>query len=195
MKRQSKNPATEQFLKTFGPGVTYRKYGDDDDARLAKRIPEVMREILKKQGWCSYKEQVLWLCDPDDWKPAVRAWFPDAKGAQVFLRTGFGDLCVWDGELFWFVLVHESMAMGTVDDGDWFFSQTITSKGLAPQTYLPERVGAARRVAGSLHWDEMYTYVPALALGGDPSSSRIEKVKAQEALTMLAGLAPIKRRG
>jgi hypothetical protein len=193
VKRRPTKSAAEAFLKAFGPGTPYREYSAADDVRLAGRIPEVMREILRKEGWCSYKEQVLWICDPDDWQAAARIWLPGAPAAQVYARTGFGDLFVWDGELFWFVTVHESSALQSVDDADWFFSQSLTAKGFATQTYLPDRVRAARKTAGPLGWDEMYTYVPALALGGDPVSSRIERVKALESLAMLASLAPIRR--
>ncbi|HEV7667218.1 MAG TPA: contractile injection system tape measure protein [Thermoanaerobaculia bacterium] len=118
----------------------------------------------------------------------------DAADAQILARTGFGDLFVWDGELFWFAMVHESIVMGSVDDADWFFSRTLLAKDFAPQTYLPQRLAAARQAAGGLEWNEMYTYVPALALGGSPTTSRIERVQALEALALLAGLAPIQRR-
>jgi hypothetical protein len=193
MARRSKQAAAAAFRETFGPGDRYRDFDDADEKRLADRLPEAMRDILRADGWCSYKDQVLWLCDPDDWKTAARAWFDGAPAAQVLARTGFGDLVVWDGEIIWFVLVHEATAMSTVDDGDWFFSKTITARDLAPRSYLPKRVRAAREAAGPLAWDEMYTYEPALALGGDPETSRVQRVKAREALVMLAGLAPIQR--
>jgi hypothetical protein len=194
MNRRTKQSASGEFLKVFGPGVQYRKYEEADEARLAGRIPRVMQEILQKEGWCSYNNQVLWICDPDDWQSAARAWFPAAANAQVFLRTGFGDLFVWDGELFWYALAHESIAMGTVDDPDWFFSRTLTSKQLVLQGHLPAQMRIAQARVGPLQWNEMYSYVPALALGGDVTTSRIEKVKALEALGMLAELAPIQRR-
>ena len=162
--------------------------------RLAKRIPAVMREILKKEGWCSYKEQVLWLTDPDDWTVSARAWFSDTADArQVFVRTAFGDLFVWDGQVYWYAMVHESIVARSDDDPNWFFSRTLPDKGFAPNTHLPPRVKAARKVAGSLEWDEMYAYVPALALGGSEKTSRIDRVKAREALVLLAGLAPVRR--
>ncbi|MGX2040187.1 GAD-like domain-containing protein [Methylocaldum sp. MU1018] len=193
MARRTKAPTSETFLKVFGPGDPYRPFEDADEGRLSGRIPGVMLEILRKEGWCSYKDQVLWLCDPDDWQPAAHAWFPSEPQAQVLARTAFGDLFIWDGEMFWFVLVHESLAMTTVDDPDWFFSRMLTADDFAPQTHLPGRVRAARETAGPLRWDEMYTYVPAFALGGSESSSRIERVKALEALALLASLAPLRR--
>ena len=190
---KAKSPAAASFLKAFGPGEPYRPFTGADDARLGDRIPGVMRAILGREGWCSYKGQVLWLCDPDDWRPAARAWFPGSARARVLARTGFGDLCVWDGRMFYFAMVHESIVMEMVDDAGLFFSFVLSDRDFAPQSYLPERVRAARERAGPLAWDEMYTHVPALALGGSVESSRIERVKAPEALAMLAGLAPIRR--
>lgn len=194
MKRTKESAAAKRFHKVFGTGTAYRAFSEADDERLADRLAPVMRGILQKDGWCSYKEQVLWLCDPDDWKPAARAWFADVKDPQVVARTGFGELFVFDGVVYWYAMVHEPLVLRTVANHDWFFSQMLTASDFAPQTYLPDAVRTARKQAGALEWDEMYTYVPALALGGSESSSKIERVKANEALVMLAGLAPIERR-
>lgn len=191
MVSSNKLSASKKFRQFFGPGVCYRPFDIDDQKKLADRIPKVMLEILKNDGWCSYKDQILWLCDPDDWQPAAQAWCTWAPNAQVVARTGFGDLFIWDGEMFWFCQVHESLCMRTVGNSDWFFSRMLTSHDFAPQTHLPVRIRKAKELAGPLNWNEMYTYVPALALGGSEESSRIERVKAIEALTMLAELAPV----
>ena len=193
MAPRKKASASEAFRQFFGPGHCYRPFEADDQKRLADRIPKVMQEILDNDGWCSYKDQVLWLCDPDDWQVVTQAWCTWSPSAQVVARTGFGDLFIWDGEMYCYFLVHEFLYMRTVDDPDWFFSRMLTSHDFAPQTHLPSRVQAAKEVAGPLACDEMYTYVPALALGGSEESSRIERVKALEALTMLATLAPIRQ--
>jgi hypothetical protein len=181
------------FAKAFGKGVSYRKYTSGDDDRLRERVPAVFRDIVKGDGWCSYREEVLWTCDPDDWAPVARAWFKDTARAQILARTAFGDLLVWDEEWCWFVLVHHSRARQWSDDPAWFFARGITSSDFATQTHLPARVRSAKAVAGPLAWDEMYTYVPALGLGGDEATSEIERVKAREQLVFLSQVAPILR--
>ncbi len=50
------------FRKEFGKGERYREYTPADDKRLKARLPDVMRAIVKKDGWCSYRDQALWLC-------------------------------------------------------------------------------------------------------------------------------------
>ena len=191
-KRQKVAPA-HVFMEYFGAGTPYRPFSEADETRLGERLPNVMKTILKKDGWCSYRDQVLWLCDPDDWVPAARAWMPECVDADVLVRSGFGDLFVWDGGNFWFVNVHTATAMMMVPDADWFFSQSLTDKEFAPSTHLPERLAKAREQAGPLEWDEMYAYTPALAIGGSQETSKIERVKAREAQAMLAKLAPLKR--
>jgi hypothetical protein len=193
MPRSRKRSAAEDFSAAFGPGEQYRPYTEADATRLGERLPDVMKTILRNDGWCSYKDQVIWLCDPDDWSAAARSWMPQSESAQVLGRTAFGDLFIHDGEMFWFAMVHEALLMMAVADADWFFSRTISAHDFAPQTYLPERVKAARAAAGALEWNELYTYVPALVLGGSVETSRIERVQALEALVMLAQLAPIRR--
>ena len=182
----------ELFEKAFPSGVRYREYTQADDDRLAGRIPDVMRMILQKDGWCSYREQIFWICDPDDWTPAARAWLPESPSAQVLGRSSFGDLFILD-KTFWLTLPHQSAAIMSTGNSNWFFGRTATSKTFMLQSGLRQH-RAAQAGAGPLEWDEMYTYVPALALGGSEKTSKVERVKAREQLVILSQLAPIRRR-
>jgi hypothetical protein len=49
----------------------------------------------------------------------------------------------------------------------------------------------ALKKLGRLKHDEMYGLVPALALGGSPSTNYLQKVKAVEHLVLLGQLAPL----
>jgi hypothetical protein len=184
--------ALESFEKAFPSGAPYREYTKADDERLTGRIPDVMRMILKKDGWCSYREQIFWMCDPDDWIPAARAWFPESTSAQVLGRSSFGDLFVLD-KCYWLTAPHRSVILQSTERSDWFFGETVTSKRFMLQADLPEH-RAAQKAAGPLEWDEMYTYEPTLARGGTMETSKVERVKAREQLVILAQLAPIRRR-
>jgi len=88
---------------------------------------------------------------------------------------------------------HQSVIFTEVDDSNWFFGRTLTSKTFMLQSEL-SRHRAARAAAGPLEWDDMYTYVPAFALGGSDGTSKVERVKAREQLVILSQLAPIRRR-
>ncbi len=193
-RKKSPTAALRSFDSAFGPGVPYRAFTEADRERLHTRLPPACMALLERDGWCSYKDQVLWSCDPDDWRAAVKAWLPDRVRAEAVLRTSFGDLMVWDGEMFWYVMVHDAIVASTVDDDAWFLSHTLTAKDFAPQTHLPGRTRRAREVAGELAPDEMYAYVPALAAGGSEAGSRVVRVAALEQLVLLAGLTDIQWR-
>jgi hypothetical protein len=109
----------------------------------------------------------------------------------VLGRSSFGELFVLD-EIFWLTLPHQSVSMMSTDDSDWFFGRTVTSKTFMLQAELP-RHRAARTEAGPLEPDQMYTYVPALALGGSEETSNVERVKAIEQLVILSQMAEIRR--
>jgi hypothetical protein len=191
-----------EFRRTFGAGARYREFTPSDDERLRDRIPEVMRLILEQDGWCSYRDQGLWICDPNDWESAAYAWLPDAQSPEVLARSAFGDLYVLDNtptEIAGFryssmlkqVLARSSVILTGPDDLNWFFGGELTGENFSVNSVLPAMVQTARATAGPLEWDEMYTFVPALALGGSVESSKLERVKAREQLTLLAQLAPI----
>jgi hypothetical protein len=186
--------AVTDFKAVFGPGDRYAEYTAATAKRLGTRIPEVMHALLEQDGFCSYKEQVLWLCDPDEWTAAAAVWFPESPSATVVARGPFGDLFVLDGESFYEVLVHESVVIPNVDDANWFFGFSMTQKGFATQALWPKKAHAAAKSVGALSADEMYTYVPALQMGGTFEDSKIERVKAHEQLVILSQLSEIRRR-
>jgi hypothetical protein len=193
MARKQKTDPAADFAKAFGEPTPYRDFTPADKSRLGARLPSVLQAILSKDGWASYKDQAFWLCDPDDWREAAAAWFPDTPGAEVFGRSAFGDLLVWDGAMFWYARVHEAVVIMLVDDADWLFSRTLCDQDFSLHDSLPADVKRARDAVGRLAWNEMYALTPALALGGDPTTSKIDRVLAKEHLAMLAGLGPIKR--
>ncbi len=160
----------------------------------AAGAPPAIAALLLRDGLGSYAGQVLWTCDPAQWAAAAQRWLPGRARADTYLRTAFGDLFIWDGEMFWFAMVHEGLVAGSVDDDAWFLSRTLAPQGL-PMLHqgLPARVARARAAVGELAADEMYAFVPALALGGSEQDSRIERVHALEHLAMLASLGVAER--
>ncbi|HEX9945991.1 MAG TPA: T6SS immunity protein Tdi1 domain-containing protein [Allosphingosinicella sp.] len=183
------------FRKACGPAQPYRPFKPADAKRLGERLPAALRLLAEMDGWASYAEQTFWLCDPDDWSGIADDWMEDAPGAEVVMRTGFGDLLVWDGAFFWLVMPHQSSRMRLTDNAEWLLRSSLLNPESYFQKDLPGMMERARREAGSLEADTLYTYVPALALGGDDKSSKIETEKAREALSILAQLAPVAKLG
>jgi len=184
--------ADKAFRAAHKPDPAYRAFSDKDRKRLGKRLPEIMLSLLDRDGWCSYDDQLFWLCDPDDWEKAARAWLPEESTAcDVLVRSSFGDLLVWDGERFWLVLPHLSQRIGQTSDPNWLFGSALGKAGVHFHGDLADETAAARKACGPLEWDQIYNYAPALALGGSAADAEIAREKGVVALSILSQLAPI----
>ncbi len=183
--------ALERFDAVWGNGTRYRELDAATETRLAAKTPETFVELLKRDGFCGYRGGALWMCDPDDWAPVARAWLPHSPGAAVIARSSFGRVYVWDGTIVWSVAATESIVQKFYDNGLYFFAGSLWMLGQFDGEQMEQQTREAAAAHGPLAWDEMYAYVPALALGGSPSTTKVERVKAREHLVMLAQLAPI----
>lgn len=186
----------QEFHRVHGEGLPYRPFVPADAQRLGERMEPTLRELAKQDGWASYGEQSLWHCDPDDWTGVAAPWLPEGTvQADVVLRTGFGDLFVWDGTWIWLVLPHLSARMRAGRRADRLLGELFARRDFYVNKELPPMMKRARKLAGSLELDEIYNFAPALALGGSKASSPIIRVKAREALDILRQLAPIQEYG
>lgn len=72
----------------------------------------------------------------------------------------------------------------------FFASQSRRACDFSDVNGVPLFKAAAAKL-GRLNYDEMYGFVPALALGGAATLDHLQKVKAVEHLVLLAQLAPL----
>lgn len=188
--------ALQSFHEMHGEGHSYRPWRDADAKRLGERLDPVLLVLAESDGWASYDDQALWHCDPDEWTGVAAPWLPaGTKQTDVIFRTGFGDLFVWDGTWTWLVLVHDAARMRAGRRMDRMVGDLFQQPDFYINDSLPSMMKRARKRAGRLEPDEMYNYLPVLALGGSESSSNIVRVKAKEALSILAQAAPIEELG
>jgi hypothetical protein len=169
---------------------TVRPFDEASQERLGGRLPEPLLALLRRDGFASYEKQLLWTCDPDEWNGPAKPWFPSA-GAEVFMRTAFGHLFLWDGQYCWFASPPGGQVTFAVDGMDWFLARWITPKDVLAEAGITRDTKRARKEAGELEPDEIFLWVPALALGGSQFDSAIDKGKASVGLNLLAGLQPI----
>ena len=117
---------------------------------------------------------------------------------HIIARNAFGDLYLWGettGDSLQIVtsgsfcilstpkLVGEKMNLGV----RVFFSSVDREENDFEGLFTPALKGLGR-----LKYDEIYGFVPALALGGPASLEHLQKVNAVEHLVFLAQLAPLK---
>lgn len=179
------------FERNFGRGETYREFTESDHNRLSGRLPVALLDVLRKEGLASYKRQSLWFCDPDDLLAVKASWLDSFPKSEIFLRTSFGDFFFWDGKYCWTCLVHQSSIVYSAINITWFLGETLFYRPFLKSVGVPGWADRGRKACGPLLFDEVYIFEPALAIGGDPSSSKIGKGKLDVALDILSQLQPI----
>jgi hypothetical protein len=193
----------EFFLGNFGPAIDRRDVPSEVLERFKGKLPDQMLAYWAEHGWCGYADGLFWTVNPDDYEPVLDAWlgntsFVEEDALHIIARTAFGHLLIW-GEKSGFTLQ-------LFAPGSYVVTQEVARQKedleLAAQTFffvqekrpfeIDDRFKLAKQRLGRLNRDEMYGFVPALALGGAADVTHLEKVKAVEHLVLLAQLDELK---
>lgn len=193
--------------KAFGPAVDVRPVSEHTLSKYRGKLPNKLLEYWEAYGFAGYGRGIFWMTDPDEYTDVVEAWlertrFSDADNYYVIGRSAFGELMLWGtrsgpsitiqcpwGMIFpadksrWMNEGKQDFLISTWIAGLNHDGLDQTDEAEAP---LFER---AHKLLGHLAPDEMYGFVPALAMGGPCRISNLQKVKAVEHLMLLAKLA------
>jgi hypothetical protein len=115
---------------------------------------------------------------------------------HVIARSAFGTLYLWGEQtgdtLRIFAPASCGFSSAADNDVDRDFQMRVFFGSLWRDTNDVEGLFApALKQLGRLAHDEMYGFVPALALGGAPTLANLKKVKAVEHLVILAQIEPL----
>ncbi|WP_426344644.1 GAD-like domain-containing protein [Pseudoduganella sp. R-32] len=192
----------EFFLAQMGPAIERRRVSTASMARFRGKLPEQLLAYWEQHGWCGYADGLFWTVDPQEYEPVLEAWigdtpFMEKDAYHIIARSAFGKLYFW-GE-------RTGDSLKVIAPGAYCFPRQsrfqngrlelglrmFFSKRDREENDMEGLFSPAREKLGQLKHDEMYGFVPALALGGPSELSRLQKVKAVEHLVLLAQLAPL----
>lgn len=176
--------AFDELREQLGEGVQYAKPTEDDLGRLRTFAdPELLAEWTEK-GFCHFANRNFWLVNPLEYSDAATDWSAD-PAAYIFARTGMGDLYVMESKSdATFYVHHGSVIRPASKIYLWIRMGSITKKYLR-DVHDQKLVDAASKKLGPIAPDEMYTFEPALALGGTSAIENIAKVKIHPQLSFL----------
>lgn len=189
------------FLAEFGPAIDRRHVPPSTIARYRGKLPDQLLAYWEAYGWCGYGEGLFWTVNPQEYEPALEAWigdtpFMEQDAYHIIARSAFGTLYLWGEKtgdtLRVFAPASVCFTTAPDDDIDRDFEMRLFFGGLSRETNDVEGLFApALQQLGRLGRDDMYGFVPALALGGTLTLANLQKVKAVEHLVILAQLAPL----
>jgi hypothetical protein len=201
----------EYFLEKMGPPVEKRHVPPSSIERYRGHLPNQLLAYWEEHGWCGYADGLFWTVDPQEYEPVLEAWIGDTQFMEkdayhVIARSAFGELYFWGEKsgdslriLPWYALAfpltgaEKYISAGKADDAiRWFFGGLKRKYfDLVDDRERPLFVPALEKL-GRLKVDEMYAFVPALALGGSATLAQLQKVKIIEQLLVLAQLSPLR---
>lgn len=196
------------FLEHFQPVIEQQVVPAAIVDRYRGQLPDQLLAYWGEFGWCGYADGLFWTVNPQDYEPALEAWigstsFMERDAYHVVARSAFGHLLFWGEKTGYTVRILAPYAMASASEPSFspeefelgvkaFFSTQDRSfydlKDKADEP-LFER---AKKALGPLKYDEMYGFVPALALGGPATLDHLQKVKAVEHLVLLAQLSELR---
>lgn len=191
------------FLKRYGPPISPIVVPASSLTRYKNKLPEQLLKYWEEFGWCGYAEGLLWVVNPQDYESIIQQWlansnFDRTDSYHVIARSAFGELYVW-GERSGYCLTITSylarfckrVSRFAPDNLD--FGVRVFFSSLNPEDDDEDGLFTlALRKLGPLKHDEMYGFVPAIALGGALEVEHIDKVNAVAHLTFLSELSPLK---
>ena len=201
----------EGFLEDFGPAIDKRIVPPSSLERYRGKLPAQLLVYWQEHGWCGYADGLFWTVDPEEYDPVLDAWIGDTSFMEedayhVIARTAFGGLYFWGEKsgdslsiLPWYSLAFPSkgsakwISEGRVDEAmRWFFGGQDRKHFEVEDDNERPLFAPVLKKLGRLRYDEMYGFVPALALGGPATLDHLEKVKAVEHLVLLAQLSELR---
>ncbi|MFJ1338958.1 GAD-like domain-containing protein [Pseudomonas caricapapayae] len=190
------------FLEEFKTIVERQEVPDSSIFRYQGKLPDQLISYWKEHGWCGYADGIFWIVNPQEYESLLAQWL-DATGVEeqdkyyVIARSAFGDLYVW-GERSGYCLTISSVmsryalrASKFTGEKSDFGVKAFFSFVRPEHNDLDGLFKSALKKLGQLKSDEMYGFVPALALGGAMELKNLQKVKTIEHLEFLSQLSPL----
>ena len=178
----------EDFSTTYGPAENCEKPSDDVIRKYEGRLPAQLLDHWREVGWCSYRNGLLWVVNPDQFADVIGEWVDfDPASAPVFLRTAFGHLYLWHDGYVYSLDVQYGDGSRVTPKIERMFT-LLCDPELQEKILRRSLFEEARKRLGPPDRDECYAFEPALALGGPGTVDTIRRVKIREHLSILAQL-------
>jgi hypothetical protein len=192
----------EYFLEKMGPAFSKRHVPPTSIERFRGKLPKQLLEYWEEHGWCGYADGLFWTVDPQEYEPVLEAWIGDTPFMEkdvyhIIARSAFGELYFWGENTFESLKIFapgsycfSRKSMFQADQVEHGLRSFFGKRNRKENDFAALFAPALKRL-GRLRHDEMYGFIPALALGGPSELSHLKRVKAVEHLVLLAQLAPL----
>jgi len=190
------------FLKKFGQATVSHTVPFSSIKRYEGKLPAQLLQYWESYGWCGYANGLFWTVNPQDYEPILERWLvgtglSELDKYHVIARSAFGQIYLWGEDtanslsvssyLSRYSYIPSVLSREKFDFGTRLFFSTMQPE----RNDVDHLFELALKKLGPLEADEMYGFVPALALGGPMELKNLQKVKTIEHLEFLSQLSPL----
>ncbi|MFK3798604.1 MULTISPECIES: GAD-like domain-containing protein [unclassified Pseudomonas] len=192
----------ECFTENMGPSHNRVDVAYSTVQAYRNKLPDQLLTYWQQHGWSGYANGNFWTVNPGDYDGVVHQWLldsgtPDPDKHYVIARGAFGDLYLWAAakqNLLTINVKYARYTAGFEDSTPVSADEKIRSffTTMSPEyNDFDDLFEKALKKLGPLKSDEMYGFLPALALGGPSELKNLQKVKIIEHLAFLSQLSPL----
>lgn len=199
----------EEFLhgEGFSPAYDSLPVSEDTLNYYDGKLPDRLIGYWRDFGFCGYGKGLFWTVNPSDYQDIADKWLKqtnlwDRSNFYVIARSAFGELYLRDewtnrttkiephfNVIFPCDIDCPSSSLKEKDRGIGIFFEGKSKKSVDFYDKDDKLLfNKCLKKLGPLSSDEMYSFVPALALGGVADIKNVQKVKIIEHLEMLSDL-------
>ncbi|MBA6109021.1 DUF1851 domain-containing protein [Pseudomonas asiatica] len=190
------------FIDKIGAPFSRREVPPSSIDRYNGKLPKLLLAYWKEHGWCGFGEGIFWLVNPQEYEEVVSSWtegtnLESRDTYHLIARSAFGDLYLWGENSGFSVKITSLLSRYTGDDNKLTEDdatrevQSFFLSRKKEQNDFDNLFEPAKKKLGILKEDEIYAFVPALTLGGQPNLNNLEKLKAIEHLILLSQITEL----
>ena len=173
------------------------------------KLPNRLLFYWQQFGFCRFKQGLFWIVNPADYEDELALWLGEDISKQdsyyVIARSGFGELYVWGEKTGFAFEITPTLGWVRLKQGDakdiatrledrklelFFAFQQIKYIDMEDNNDKPLFDRCVKKFR-ALEYDEMFGFVPALAISDNASIKNVDKINIFVHLNLLPDLIEI----
>ncbi|WP_299185301.1 GAD-like domain-containing protein [uncultured Psychrobacter sp.] len=197
------------FLANFGLPDWQQPVEQDTINFFNNKLPDRLLFYWQKFGFCRFKQGLFWIVNPADYEDGLAIWLGEDVLKQdnyyIIARSGFGKLYVWGEKTGHAYTITPTRGWVYHEEGDtkdianghanrnlqFFFSLRKIKTNDQYDNNSKSLFDRCVKKFGALDYDEMFGFVPALAISDNASIKNVDKMNIFVHLSLLPDLIEI----
>jgi hypothetical protein len=164
-------------------------FNEDELKQYKDKIPEELFQFLEQEQKSVYGNGFFWTVSPKDFHEIFSNWGLDGQNCYAFLKSSFGCIEYFYNNKYYRFNPHLGIANANCpNDLDFLLNEVLVNTTNLEIGFCYDLHLKYKDALNKINEDEIYTLVPSIPLGGSKETSRIEVVKMDVQLDILAQL-------